>query len=140
MTDTLRRLARLRHLEESQAQRALAEARDAEARCAADAAALQERMTALRASDEVDADELARRHATTLRMEMARRRQVRQAQALAQRVERSTAKLRSAVQESRKADRFVEVVEEREAKEAARADQARLDDLGTRSWLRRRAA
>lgn len=140
MTDTLRRLARLRHLEETQAQQLLAEARDAKARCDAESDALLARMADLRDAPAADAGELARLHASTLRLEMARRRQVRQSQAAEGRVERSMVHLQRAAQASRKADRFVEVAEERQEREASKAEQKHLDAVGTQSWLRRRAA
>lgn len=140
VTDTLRRLARLRQLEENQAQRAHVDAQAARERHEAELAALEARMQSLREVDVLQADDLSRSHARTLHLEMARRRQARQAPVLEGRVQRASARLQAAVRETRRAERFVEIVEEREALEAARADQAELDALGTRSWLRRRAA
>jgi len=140
MTDTLRRLARLRQLEETEAQRALVEAQSAEDRLSEETEALLAQLDDLRSANTLVADDVARRHSTTLRLELNRRRQERQAMMLAKKTERRLAQLRAAMQETRKADRIVEVVEEREAAEAAKADQAALDAVGTRGWFRRRAA
>lgn len=140
MTDTLRRLARLRHLEETQAQRAHLDAQAARERHEAELAELEARMQSLREGELERADDLSRSHTRTLHLEMARRRQVRQGTVLDGRVQRASVRLQSAVRETRKAERFLELVEEREAVEAARADQKELDALGTRSWLRGRAA
>ena len=140
MTDTLRRIARIRHLEENEARRQLHEARDAERRLDDEARALLDRIHTLRNDVTDGADDLSRVHSAQLRLELARRRTERQAEVLAQRTDRSLHKLQEAARETRKAQRIAEVVEERLAVEAARADQARLDELGTRSWLRRSAA
>ena len=140
MTDTLRRLARLKQLEETEAQRALVQAQDAEDRCRAEAEALLSQLDALRSANTTVADDVARRHSTALRLELNRRRQERHATRLAQQTERRRARPQSAMQETRKADRIVEVAEERDAVEAAKADQAALDAVGTRGWFRRRAA
>jgi len=140
MTDTLRRLARLKQLEETEAQRALVEAQDAEARCRAETDALQDRLASLRSGASASAEDVAMRHSAALHLELSRRRQARHAAQLSQQTERRRAQLRAAMVETRKADRIVEVVEEREALEAAKADQARLDAAGTRGWFRRRAA
>lgn len=140
MTDTLKRIARLRHIEETSARRRLSEAQQAEQRCVEEAEELAARVDALRVEGDCDADDLQLRHGLQLRLELARRRTVRHRATLAERTARHHSQWAAANVEKRRAERVVEVVEERLAEEAARADQARLDAIGTRGWFRRRAA
>jgi hypothetical protein len=140
MTHTLKRIAQLRHIEEASARRLLVEAQQAEERCVNEALELAERVESLRVEGDCDADDLQRRHALQLRLELARRRTVRHRQTLAERTTRHQMTFTATTVERRKAERVVEVVEERLAEEAAKAEQAEMDALGTRSWFRRRAA
>ncbi len=140
MTDTLKRLARLKQLDESSARRRLTEAQQAEEANRAEAEALARQVDELRLEGDCDADELQRRHQMQLRLELARRRAVRHSQTLAERTVRQQVSYREARMERRKAERVVEVVEERLADEEAKRLQAQLDAVGTATWFRRRAA
>jgi len=140
MTDTLRRIARIRQLEEGEARRQLMEAQAAQQRCGEEAAELASRIHQLRMDPVEQAEDQTRIHSAQLRLELARRRTERHAETLAQRADRTLQRLQEAARETRKAQRIAEVIEERLAMEEAKADQARLDELGTRSWLRRSAA
>ena len=140
MTDTLRRLAKLKHLEETTARRNLADAQRAEQANLDEAEELARRVSELRLEGDCDASQLQAHHQLQLRLELARRRAVRHSQTLADRTARQQQRFAAARVERRKAERVAEVVEERVAAEEAKRLQAQLDAAGTAGWFRRRAA
>jgi len=140
MTDTLRRLARLKSLEETTARRNLAEAQQAEQANMDEAEALAQRVADLRLEGDCDAALLQSHHQLQLRLELARRRAVRHSRTLAERTVRQQARFNDARMERRKAEKVVEVVQERLDTEEAKRLQAQLDAAGTATWFRRRAA
>ena len=140
MSDTLRRIARLKKLEETKAQRQLADARRAEQENLDEAEALAAQVDELRIEGDCDAGVVQQHHQMQLRLELARRRAVRHAQTLADRTARQEQRYTSARVERRKAERMAEVVEERLAAERNRRVQAQLDAAGTATWFRRSAA
>ena len=137
MTRTLRRLARIQRIVQDEARNDLISAEqvlsahdDAIARCHEDLAAAREGVAE-------DVDDLMRRHAYSLRVEMQRRRLVAQGQRLADRVERRRGRLLEAAQRVQTTERFTDRLETIAATDDDRRAQRQLDEAGLLVWQRR---
>ncbi len=135
MTDTLRRLHRLRKLRAEEERRHLAaqeRARDAQAE------ALEQTTAAFHTShastDSGSAEDLARHQAHALRLEMRRRQQTVQLTEHERRVAWRRQQVQTANRAKRTAERTLELREEAEAHLRRGQEQRELDEVGLQGW------
>ena len=135
MTDTIRRIHRLRKFEEQTRRRDLLSAENREQDNALALSATNERIRRSHSQvGENRADDMARHHAYALRMEMQRRVQQTQLDQQRRRVSWHREQWNVANREARIVERVAELREEAQAQEQRSAEQRDLDAVGMTAW------